>query len=244
MNNGLLRFPQKITSPIYTTYDPECPPLNPSPLNDEFDVNYPSTVNSAPPGWTSVGTLQPTSVVRLGALLLSCNGTVSNNTTGIERGILPSGPFTLVTRITSLASGRFNVAGLYVRSSASGRFVSLGQYLRNNGAVYDLSSVWERYNNFGSRNSNGGDLIIPSATNYWRIVYDGTDLYGGFSPDGKYWAQIYQEPITTWFSGGQLPDRFGLKITPFEATAGIAAFEFIRYSPVPFADLGRIINVG
>lgn len=236
MNRGVQRFPRR---EVYRVYDPDMPPLNPSPLNDEFEVDSPSVVG-APPGWTSVGTLTPTSVVRLGQLTMTRAGEISNNTVAIDRGTLPVGPFTVATKMTLRNMVRYNACGIYVRSSVSGRALNVNMFT-NSSTHGDTHIAWERWNNWGSRNSTGSSPRYDHYA-YLRLTSDGTTLNGDYSMDGIEWMRILSEAVSSWFTGGNLPDRFGLKMTPFDPGTHVTSFSFIRYFPQVDADIGRFVT--
>lgn len=235
-NKGLYGLPSRSG---YSIYDPDCPPLNPSPLNDEFNVDMVSRVG-APAGWTSVGTLAPTSVIRLGQLTMTRAGEVSSNTAAIDRGLLPLGPFTVATKMTLRNMVRYNTCGIYVRSSVSGRAVNVNMFT-NSSTHGDTHIAWERWNSWSSRDSVGSSPRYEHFV-YLRLSSDGTTLNYEYSMDGIVWMNILSEALTVWFTAGNLPDRFGLKMTPFDPGTHVTSFDFIRYFPFANADIGRLIT--
>jgi hypothetical protein len=230
-------------NPIYTKYDPFCPPLNPSSLNDEFDVEGSGT--GAPPGFTSVGTLTPTWVSRLGYLDVTVPANNSAQQGAVEK-TLPAGPFTVVTKIDTLASDAYNIACIYVRSSVSGRLMRLA--IGRGTGILTLAPALsaEKYTDISTRSSSadGGAFYAPHV--WLRICYDGTNIYTQWSANGTQWVtRLYNETVGTWFTGGNLPDRFGIGLNSFSTFADArAAFDFVRYFPVANADIGRTIGVG
>jgi hypothetical protein len=225
-------------NPIYTKYDPFCPPLNPSSLNDEFDVEGSGT--GAPPGFTSVGAITPTYVARKGRLVLTAPAS-SADSAGIEK-VLPSGPFTIATHGIQLASANFSVGGLYVRSSVSGRRLAIAQFF--SGQLGNGGVTVAKYPSFSARDSFA-DTYLYDRKVFTRLSFDGTTLQAQFSVDGAEWTTLLSEAITTYFTSGNLPDRFGIDLRPENggATATIA-FDFFRHFPVGDADIGRNIGVG
>jgi hypothetical protein len=232
-----------ILNPIYTKYDPFCPPAIPSALDDEFNVDGSGT--GAPPNFTSVGTLTPTWVNRLGYLDMTVPLNNSAQMGAIEK-VLPSGPFTVVIVTDQLAADAYNQAGIYVRSSVSGRMLRLALGRNTGPSTLVPTLVAEKYTDLSTRSSviDGASFQSPRA--FLRICYNGTNIYTEWSTNGTHWVQrLVNETIGTWFTGGNLPDRFGINLHSFSAFANArAAFDFIRYFPTSDADIGRNIGVG
>jgi len=231
------------TGPVlYQRYDPFCPPLNSSSLNDEFITDASGT--AAPPGFTSVGTLIPSWSIKYSNLDMIVPLNNSAQQAAIEK-TLPSGPFTVVIHTSTLATSTFNQAGIYVRSSVSGRMMDMA-IARSAGTATILPSLAiEKFTDLSTRNSyvDGGAFYYPFA--FLRICYDETNIYTEWSADGIHWVNRgYNEAVGTWFTGGNLPDRFGIKLQSFSSSGNArAAFDFIRYFPSASADIGRNINV-
>lgn len=103
----------------------------------------------------------------------------------------------------------------------------------------------ENFTALDSRNAVTADLRILDLQCFLRLSYDGTTLYYEVSANGKDWIIIRTEAMTSWFTGGNLPNRVGLQAKPENATfVGGASFEFFRYFPTAFADIGRNVGVG
>lgn len=236
MNQGRFGIPAR--KERYQVYDPFCPPADPSPINDEFDTSG----IGVPGNWTDVGALAPTIVVARGDLEMQCAGNAGANSAAIER-VLPAGPFTVATHITTLASLNFNVAGLYVRSSVSGRFFSPNLF---SNSAYQYGNTWlgvGKWTSFTARSSSASELPYYDQSVFLRLNYDGTNLSADFSGQGSHWRPLLTESIGTWFTGGNLPDRVGFILSSFNASnTPRAAWSFLRYFPRAFANIGRTVS--
>lgn len=226
-------------APIYTKYDPFCPPAAPSSLDDEFTVDQAGT----PAGWTLVAGAG-SALTRRGKLVMTSAANAAYAPTVIEK-TLPSGPFTILTHAELLGRANFHNLGLTIRSSVSGRAYDHRIYIgpASDSRLINCGPV--RLNSYTSENSGTVDQGAYAPMMFLRIVYDGTTLFFEKSYDGTEFYAIYSEAVGTWFTGGNLPDRVGLHV---EARNGSlthkGVFSFFRYAPTAFADLGRNVGVG
>ena len=226
-------------TPIYTIYDPLCPPAVPSSLDDEFDVDG----ISVPSGWVDVGALTTTVSVGRGRLRMSCPANAGASMAAIER-TLPSGSFTVATRISNIGIAPFNLCSLYVRNSTTGRLWCTTSFVNS---PYAYGNVWlgvESYSSFTTRDLNTVELQYFLREVFFRICFDGSTITAQFSHDGSDWMTMFSEPVTTRFTGGNLPDRVGFKLNSFSVNGPSGSWDFLRYFPTAFADIGRMINVG
>lgn len=226
-------------NPIYTKYDPFCPPASPSSLDDEFNVDQSGT----PSGWTlanGTGTI----AVRRGRCVILPAATSSDSPTAIEK-TLPAGNFTVATRLELNATGIYNSASLYLRNSTSGKAYALRLFCgpTNDNRIVNLQVL--RYNSLSSFNAVSKEVGGFSPCAFHRIHYDGTTLFFSRSFDGVEFHTVFSEAAATWFSGGNLPDRAGIQAGAQSTTeTGEMNFAFFRYFPTSDADIGRNIGVG
>lgn len=227
------------STPLYTKYDPFCPPAAPSALDDEFDVD----ATGVPSGWTDVGPVSPLAGTekRLGALDLRCPASASFNGVALEK-TLPSGSFTIATHVTQLSRGAFSNGGIYLRSSVSGRVLDISMYV-DTGSPGDVRLIVQKWTSFTSRSSLSLWQVLEMDM-FLRLHYDGTTLVADYSRNGKQWTEGLSEAISTHFTGGDLPDRVGMSLRSESANIGRMAFEFFRYFPTANADIGRNVGVG
>lgn len=233
MNNGLFGFPRR---PSFRVYEPLLPPLNPSTLNDEFEVDG----DGVPSGWTSVGNLTATCRVSKGRLRLQGVASGAPDAASIAKA-LPSGPFFIVTRATLLSEGAFCSAGIAFSSSVSNRRFNWNFNRRPaNYGVFQCG--WQKFSAFGVRDAAVDEIEFYQNGAFFGLAYDGTDLYARYSVDGFEFTTFYQEPMTSYFTGGNLPDRVHLETQSYSGITPIVMFDFFRYFPTPFPDIGRTIT--
>lgn len=226
-------------APIYTKYDPFCPPAAPSSLDNEFTVDS-SLVSGAPTGFTSVGTLTPTHEVRLGKLRMVAPAGTGFNSSLVEKN-LPSGDFTVATHVSHAVSTSTNVVGLYVRNSTTNQRINIGIY-NNSGAYGDKFIAAERFNGFASRTALATSGFYDHNV-FFRIRLSGSTLFVETSTDGVFWVTNISEAVSSQF-GTDLPNRVGLNCAPYSGLECVGVFDFFRYFPTGNADIGRNIGVG
>jgi hypothetical protein len=218
-----------------TVWDWDKPSAPPSAIDDEF--------SAALAGWTNVG-VATTQVIGGGKLDMSTPGvTSSSNSGGIERA-LPAGAFSVITRVDVISLGAFSLCGIYVRSSVSGKFkfwsIQLGganNYRDKNISVCDYAA-------FNNRTAFASNILITVPV-FLRIDYDGVNLRFHFSFDGATWIQYTSIVMTSYFSGGNLPDKAGLLVDPFSVSvAARGVFDFFRYYNAAGANTGGFMTVG
>jgi hypothetical protein len=237
MNDGKYGLPKRLRT--YQVHDPLCPPLQPSVIDDEFTATQSGT--GAPPGWTSVGPFTPTYEMRNGVLTLA---SAQNNTDAgaamIER-VLPSGPFSVTVEHTLLGVESVNQGGLYVRSSVSGRVICL--QVQFNISNYPEVTATRHTSSTAAPEANFPQRIL-SRKGFLRWSHDGTDLQAHWSADGAVWQLIFQHlTIGTWFTGGNLPDRIGLRVMSKSPNVGtLSMYRAFRHVPTPRADSGRMLT--
>lgn len=226
-------------SPIYTKYDPFCPPAVPSALDDEFTVDQTGT----PAGWT-LGAGAGVIAVRRGSLVITSENNGAYAPTAIEK-TLPSGPFTVVTHFTNLGKFTFHNCELGVRNATSLRAMSLRDYVGTSGDTrFHATAILKFTNSYAAEGSGAGEVGSYGPSQFYRICYDGTTIYLDRSHDGSEWDTVFSEAIGTHFTGGDLPNRVYLCGEARNATGHKSSFSFFRYAPVAFADLGRMVGVG
>jgi hypothetical protein len=225
-----------IGSPKYTIYDPMCPPATPSVLNDEFTVDG----VGIPTGWTDIGNLTPTCTVTKGRLLYQTTAAANFSAASIYKN-LPAGPFTIVTRVTLLSEGSFVMGALAISNSTSGRRLVWSMNRRpGNYGVFQCG--WQKMSSFTARDAAVDEIEYYTNGAFIAIVYDGTNVYLQYSVDGFFFTTFYQEAMTSYFTGGNLPDRVHLETQSQTSNVPIVSLDFFRYFPTAFADIGRNIN--
>jgi hypothetical protein len=226
-------MPYIIGTPTYRIYDPMCPPANPSPLNDEFNI----VTGSIPSGWTNVGNLVPTCSVSMGRLYFATTAAANFSAASIAKP-LPSGPFTVVTRVTVLGEGSFINGALAIANTTSGRRLNWNFNRRPaNYGVYQCG--WQKFPSYSSRDAAVDEIEFYQNGGFIAIVYDGTDVYLQHSVDGFSFTTFYQEAMTSYFTGGNLPNQIQLDVQSQTSNVPSVFFDFFRYFPTPFAKIGR-----
>lgn len=210
------------------------PPAAPSAINDEF--------NAALAGWTNVGAVT-TQAVAGGKLDLSTPGvSAAAASGGIERA-LPAGNFSVITRVSVVALGAFSLSGIYIRNSVSGLIKFFSSQLAG-GTDYRTKNISVcDYAAFNNRTGFGSN-ITHSEEVFLRIDYDGVNLRFHFSFDGVGWILYTTLAMSSYFTGGNLPDKVGLLVDPFSASvAARAMFDFFRYYNAANANTGGFMGV-
>lgn len=233
MNSGLIGFPKRS---LQSLYDPLCPPGVPSSLNDEFSVDGSGT--GAPPSWSSVGDITPTWVTRLGHLQLSAAASGGAQSAIIVRG-LPSGNFTVATRVAHASALNFNLSMLVLRHASSQRMLAFGLY-RQSG---DQAAIGLSYSRYTSNSVRSGftDTGFSDQQVFLRYSLSDSTLSVAYSVNGVSWITLYSEPISTHFVSGN-PDQVGLMTQSFSGNASSALYDFFRYFQTADADIGRTIT--
>jgi len=223
---------------IYTKYDPFAPPTNPSVLNDEFTVSG----SGIPSGWT-LATGSGTVTVLNGRCIITPLTGSGDNPTAIEK-VLPTGGFTVLTRMELLGKNTYHNSAIYLRDTVSGKVTVFRIFCGPSNDIRLLNTQVLRYNSFTSFNSISYEGGAFSPTVFHRIDFDGTTLYFARSFDGVEYDILFSEPASSWFST-QLPNRVGICASTINTSVGCkAVFDFFRHSSTPFADLGREVGVG
>lgn len=238
MNNGVLGLPQSFRE--YKKYDPFAPPVLPSHLDDEFQIPCRGSV-LAPQGWQSVGTQTPVELQVLGSQGLFVRSPTTTALTSVmfERP-LPPGPFSIATHVHNIRQTNWHPVGIYVRSSVSGRRICLNLFQTNNAGGWEKQIQVEKFSALDTRDSVSTIALWWMQFAFFRINYDGTTLSLQASPDGFYFTTAFQEAITTHFTGGNLPDRFGMQMRSERVDDnGFGVWRFMRYFPFAFAPIGR-----
>lgn len=227
-------------APVYTKYDPFCPPALPSSLNDEFLQQQSGT----PAGWTAQGGTAVAVETRLGSLRIRPLLSSGRNKSALEK-TLPSGPFTIATHVTNNGYATYHECGLYLRNTTSGKVKDIRLFNGPSNDTTRFNTAVCEMTGFSTNGAVPTDQVFFANHQFQRVVYDGTTIYWEISVDGRVWRQLHSETATTYFSGGNLPDRFGVNAASVNASSNFdAVFDFVRYFPVAFADIGREIGVG
>jgi hypothetical protein len=141
-----------------------------------------------------------------GALALGTYGS-SGSSFGILGKALSSGAFTIIVCAAGNASVQSGIVAYCIAlwDSASGKAV----YLQCN-IGQDLYVA--HYPSFTGSPSNayGNGINFGNAPIWWKIVYDGTNLYFSISIDGQSWDEFYQESVTAYLPVA--PTNVGLGI--------------------------------
>jgi hypothetical protein len=234
MNDGKYGLPHRAET--YRTYDPFCPPLSPSSLNDEFDVD--GSGSGAPPGFVSVATLTPTYATRKGKLVLTSPAATGTVPSAIEKP-LPAGPFTVMAHAVQLSPDVYGVGGVYVRRVSTNKRASMALFFV--GPFGNGGLTVTKFSNFTSRDSFT-DYFFYDRMFFIRLTSNGTTLHWEYSYDGAEWVSLYSEALATHF-GTDLPDAFGIELRS-ENSGAVATmgFEMLRYAPAFRADLGRMVT--
>lgn len=227
----------------YKKYDPFAPPLLPSHLDDEFDTPTNGSANGAgfvPPGWTSVGSQAALDMQSKGTGLFVRSPTTTALTSVMFERPLPPGPFIVATHVHNLRQSNWHPVGIYLRSSVSGRRICLNLFQHDNIGGWEKRIQLEKFSALDTR-----DTVSTIALWWWQsaflsFFYDGTTLALRVSPDGHFWTWAFSEPMTTYFTGGDLPDRFGMQMRSERVDDnGYGVWRFIRYFSDISADVGR-----
>jgi hypothetical protein len=227
------------STPIYTAYDPFCPPASPSSLDDEFAVDG----SGVPSGWTNVGALTPTITVANRRMLLTTTAATGGDMAAIEK-TLPSGQFTLVCHVSLVGRLQFNSTGIYIRNSTSGLILANRMVRVDNTNIGNTQVNGEKYSSFTTRTSSFAGTAHYQPSAWLRISSDGTVVYLAVSFDGVDFINFHSETISTYFSGGNLPNRVGITLSSFSVNAPSTAFRAFRYFSTFNSDIGRSVGVG
>ena len=227
-------------NPIYTKYDPFCPPVAPSAIDDEFTIEG----SGVPVGWTEVGALTGGySTAKRRLLMTAPSSGGSASAAAIERVLPFSSVFSVVCNVTSLTTTTFNCAGIYVRNTTSG-LIKANRMFTNSTNIGDKWVNGENFTSFSSRSSVTSQIQHIIQNPWLRIRSDGTTMFLDISADGVDWINYHSESLAGYFSGGNLPNRAGIMLGPFSGNPSVAAFRAFRCFPSSNADIGRNVGVG
>lgn len=201
-------------------------PASPSALDD----NFPGVALDAK--WTLVGGAAPqipTVTVKKSWAQMRTAAT-STATLGLMQQTLPAGNFSIITPVNLLMQETYGVSGLFIRSTVSNVVLVLGLH-HNSGNFNDTNIAVHQYSSLTNRASVPAQNALGIYEVIFRITYDGTNLKFWFSRDGLKFRLYSTIAMTTYFTGGNLPNACGLAQACFDPTNdALAAFRSFKYT--------------
>lgn len=185
-----------IASQDVSEWNVDLPPVQPHPLDDEFDGTELS------PEWMLIGTDSGGHKVGDGKLVVHSipNGTSWNSYVIAKPS--PLGDFSVTTKMDVLHSidgpggTIFNantLTGLGVRNSANGRMIHMGDGLNGNNLNHRIQ-YWTAVNAATTTLHNRADIV---GYQYQRIRKVGANLFFDVSKDGLEWMCVWGEALAT-----------------------------------------------
>jgi hypothetical protein len=200
---------------------PDMPPAVRNAMDDEFDG---ASLNSPNSIWTWTNQGGSTETQSNGLANITCPANSSAATPRFIGQLLPSAPWTFVSKFSMGITGDFYEGGIILYESGTGKALSIG-FQTNGGAavaVVSLAGSGSVIYTLGSRALN------PMSTGYFKVSLAGTTLTFQYSPDGVnyFLSGTGTRTITTDFTVG--PDTIGLGIAPYNLGASLIADYFRR----------------
>lgn len=185
----------------------DVPPSSPDAMDDEFNDNNFDTTKWT---WLNQGTATISEAAAdYGHATLTDPSGAGANLRALEQ-TLPATPWRFRAKV-ALFTNRTNVgtAGLYIRSSVSSRIYTFNPIYESGEKIYV-----QRYTNASTFSATQTTLTLGQVVTpyiYLDIENDGTTLFFRYSFSGhpKTFNLLYSEAQTTWFTGGNLPNRIG-----------------------------------
>ena len=215
-------------------FHPDAPFSSPSALDDNFEQT------SLLSKWTKVNFDSTTpahtwdiATTRIKQLFSQLAGGSAGDTQRAILQSLPSGDFTVWTKLVTDLAANYQSAGLILSSTNTA-----GSGSQVTGCSEYFSSAQflaESYTNFNSYGSTLCSFSKTSQMVYLRFRRSGTTYYFGYSYDGEVWVE-------STMSVGFTPSYVGLTIKNNNSTTAIkTAFKFFRYKPSATAVLGGLV---
>src|SRR3990167_4797055 len=203
-------------------------PASPMDETDWFD----STSLSGSWAWTNQGT--STATIIGGRLVLSTQASgAGTNLLRVLMRAVPSGNWTIVTRVKNYSPEVNQGAGLCCYRSTSGDYLTHHGIVQTAMTTSPFAEMWAGtyWSDASTAVSNPyGTLNVEHGRDvYFQMRYDGTSVYFDWSPDGLRFANLAS--ATTAATIGGAPTHFGFSTnTPVAATAGSFAYDmFLCY---------------
>jgi hypothetical protein len=207
--------------PDWVTDHPDTPPA--SPDADDHEYQDGDTI-----GGTTLGTPGTAPAIAGNRLVMTGNPSATSSVVAVVY-TAPSAPYQFTAKIRcKTINATFGLTGLLIRSSVSGRFRMVG-ISRAAAAYNSFNAGYHTYTSLTNR-SAFSELSIAVPFLYVRIINDGTTGTYQISEDGtpNNWHTVLSEALSTHFTGGNLPDQFGVGIDSFSATARVGFIEWLR----------------
>lgn len=211
------------STPDWVTDHPDTPPASADANDHEYQDG--DTI-----GGTTLGSPGTAPVISGNRLVLT------SNTPGASASVVavvytaPSTPYTFTAKIRLRTDpNTFGLGCLMLRSNTSGRFRTVGMF-RNSADFSTYQTQTAAYTSLTARSANTNQLAWTQPFIYARITNDGTTATYQVSDDGgaNNWYTLLSEALSTHFTGGNLPDQFGVGVDSFSATARVAFIEWLR----------------
>ena len=215
-------------------FHPDAPFATPSALDDNFEqasllskwtkVNFDSTTPAHT--WDIATT-------RIKQLFSQLAGGSAGDTQRVILQSLPSGDFTVWTKLVTDLAANYQSAGLILSSTNT---AGTGSQVTGCSEYFSSAQFMaEVYTNFNTYGSTLCSFSKTSQMGYLRLRRSGTNYYFGYSYDGEVWSE---SSITVGFT----PAYIGLTIKNNHSTIAIkTAFKFFRYRPSATAVLGGLV---
>lgn len=180
-------------------------------------------------GGTTYGTPGTAPVIKKGKLLITggLSASFDVKAVGWSGADFPSAtPYTVQAQVRVLDyPSNFFVCGIGLRSTVSGRFRT-GDLYRASVDIRNLNVSSSPYTSLTARGAVGGNQNWNGPEAWIRISNDGTTLRYKFSSDGNEdnYFEIFNEAVTTHFTGGNLPDEVILFMDSLNASVAGKAF--------------------
>jgi hypothetical protein len=210
------------SSPVWVSSDPRTPPGSPSVDDHEFLTG--DTI-----GGTTLGSPGTAPAIANNRLVIT-GGTTGSADMKAVAWTAPSTPYVVTARAQiKVAPNTFHVCSVFLRSSVSGVMVT-AEILRNAANFHDYYIGYCKYSALTTRGANA-QIQTNNDYAFLRVEYNGTNITVKVSTDGNEdnWHTSLTETVGTTFTGGNLPDQFGLGVDSINGSvAGIGFFDYVR----------------
>lgn len=160
---------------------------------------------------------------------------------------LPAGNWTITTKVKiNHRASQYATCGLCLRESGTGKLIQFGMDTKSLDIVR-----WTNPTTYSATSFDTGNGVWPPMDVEWyRIVYDGTNLNYWISMDGAVWVRLYYEAATAFMAGG--PNQVGFlthvsivgtwNLPP--AGGDLVAMTVLYYEDDGFSASARAVSVG
>jgi hypothetical protein len=206
--------------------DPDIPPASPSA--DDHEFTFGDTI-----GGTTLGSPATAPVITVANRLQITGSTAGAAAVKGVSWTAPTKPYVATTKVTIKQDvGNYCISSIFFRNASSGRLRTVAIFQNSGSNNRDYYTGLAAYTSLTTRSANSKEWSYHKSTVYLRASYSGSTIKLWTSADGREdnWAEQLSETDSTHFTGGNLPDEIGLGVDSFSGNAGVALFDYLRFT--------------